>query len=132
MDIQEIQKRIDAIRAGMTAKGLAKAEAIFWMKSDEAPHVFLQWFDAAKSRSDYDRQCQSFRGDTLAEIFQQADGFVAALPSADEAKLHEFMGALGKVIDLGRSRGVDVEFVNPLIATMKRLSENVITDQRAA
>lgn len=130
MDIQEIQKRVDAIRAGMTAKGLARAKAEFEIKSDAPSRLSLSWTEG--TASEWDNTYEFVHGETAEEIFAKTDEFIAGLPSAEETKLHEFMGALGKVIDLGRDRGIDVEFVNPLVATMKRLSENVITDQRAA
>jgi hypothetical protein len=37
------------------------------------------------------------------------------------------MGQLGKLIDAGKSGGIEVDYLNPLLDTMKRLSENVIT-----
>lgn len=37
------------------------------------------------------------------------------------------MGQLGKLIDAGKTDGIAVDFMNPLLDTMKRLSENVIT-----
>lgn len=54
-----------------------------------------------------------------------------ALPSAEQAKLNNFMGKIGKLIDAGKSEGIDVDYLNPLIDSMKRLSENVITHQPA-
>jgi hypothetical protein len=36
---------------------------------------------------------------------------------------NEFMAQLAKVIDLGRENGIDIAYLNPLYATMKRLSE---------
>lgn len=45
--------------------------------------------------------------------------------------LRAFMEKLGDVIDLGKSEGIEVSFVNPLVETMKRLSENIITHQAA-
>ncbi|WP_391564592.1 hypothetical protein [Sinorhizobium meliloti] len=46
--------------------------------------------------------------------------------------MKQFMGALANVIDLGKDNGIEVEFLNPLQATMKKLSDNILTDQRAA
>jgi hypothetical protein len=46
--------------------------------------------------------------------------------------MKEFMTALSDVIELGRQNGIEVDFVNPLVDTMRRLSENILTDQREA
>jgi len=65
-------------------------------------------------------------------LIAKARKFIAELPTAEETKFREFMGALGNVIDLGRKNGIEVDFINPLTETMKRLSENALTDQRVA
>ena len=57
---------------------------------------------------------------------------IADLPSLEEQRLREFQRDLGNLIDKGRDYGIDVDFVNPLIATAKKLAENAITDQRAS
>jgi hypothetical protein len=70
-------------------------------------------------------------GDTPEVAVAALMDVIAALPSLDEARLREFQHDLGKLIDKGRDYGIDVDFVNPLIATAKRLAENALTDQRA-
>lgn len=130
MTIDEIQKRVDALIAAMLAKGLRAPEAAAYLRGNEQPSVSLVWRDARSGTSLSDRQYEFLRADTLPEALDKADAFVAELPDAEERRMHEFMGALGKVIDLGRETGIDAEFVNPLEVQMKKLSENVITDQR--
>jgi hypothetical protein len=71
-------------------------------------------------------------GDTLEAKTDAADVFIAAMPTPEENRRNEFMAQLAKVIDLGRENGIDIEYLNPLSATMKRLSENALTDQRVA
>ena len=41
-------------------------------------------------------------------------------------------GGTHTFIDMGRANGIDVAFVNPLTETMKKLSENALTYQKAA
>lgn len=68
--------------------------------------------------------------ETFEGTLDGADKIIAALPSkAEQAKL-DFQRDLGNLIDKGHEIGVEVEFMNPLTATMKALSENIITDQR--
>ena len=59
-------------------------------------------------------------------------GVTTVFEDAEQAKLNDFMSALGKVIDLGNQHGIEADYLNPLVASMKKLSENIITDQRAA
>ena len=72
----------------------------------------------------------TFSADTIEECFKLAHTHIKELPSLKEIQLGEFQKALAKLIDQGRAHNISLDFVNPLIATAKRLAENVITDQR--
>lgn len=56
---------------------------------------------------------------------------IAALPSEEERNLSEFQHDLANLIDKGRSLGIDVEYVNPLAATAKKLAENALPKPKA-
>lgn len=129
MDTNAIQKRLNAIAKAMMAKGLRNPDAQFELRANVEPNVYLRW-DNIKDR--YNGHYKFIHGTNAISMLDEADAFVAAMPSPEQARMNDFMVALGSVIDLGRETNIEVEFVNPLIATMKRLSENVITDQRAA
>ncbi|MCC6480306.1 MAG: hypothetical protein IT552_14005 [Sphingomonadaceae bacterium] len=127
MDTNAIQKRLNEIASAMMTKGLRNPTANFKLSANVQPTVYLTW-DNLKSR--YDNHYKWIHGDDIRAMLAEADEFVAAMPDRDQARMNEFMTALGSVIDLGRENNIEVDFVNPLIATMKRLSENVLTDQR--
>ncbi|GAA4108607.1 hypothetical protein J1C56_01820 [Aminobacter anthyllidis] len=129
MDTNVIQKRLNALAKAMMAKGLRNPDAKFNLRANVEPQVYLTW-DNIKVK--YNNHYEFFNDADITAMLAKADAFVASLPSPDEARMNEFMTALGSVIDLGRENNIEVEFVNPLIATMKRLSENVLTDQRVA
>lgn len=132
MNTKEIQKRVDALADAMTAKGLSQAGAKIQVNSHEKEFlVILKWVDVSKPDHSLDRTGYEFiRASTPEEALANADEFISKLPTADETRINQFMGALASVIDLGNQNGVDVEFINPLKVTMKKLSENVITDKR--
>jgi hypothetical protein len=133
MDTKEIQTRVDALCRSMLDKGLRQPSAEFQVESNVAICIWLKWRDAAKSgRYLEDNHYEKIEGDEPEGLFAQASAFVAALPTKEETRFREFMGALGNVIELGRKNDIEVEFLNPLVATMKQLSENALTDQRAA
>lgn len=135
MDTKEIQKRLDALMAAMVAKGLKTPSAQFDAESGKVEfRIYLRWQDPTKivDRGYIGDPFKFINGKNPMKIFEEADAFIATLPSAEEEKLRQFMGALANVIDLGKSNGIEVEFMNPLAATMKKLSENILTDQRAA
>ena len=134
----EIFARINALSDAMLAKGLVKPEAaVVLIAHSGGWRVNLSWAKAAFTSQDryysYDEQDHFYRsGDDIEEALSAADAHIATLPSRDEAKLRHFMTALGDVIDMGRANTIEVEFVNPLVETMKRLSENALTFQGAA
>ena len=70
-------------------------------------------------------------GRSLDEKIADAYAWIAAQPTRKTRDLHEFMAALGRVIDKGRALDVPVDFLNPLTDAMKRLSANIITKERA-
>jgi hypothetical protein len=133
MDSKEIQKRVNALSKAMLQKGLREPTAVMRFECNAEVDIYLRWKDVTKPNDRYSSgEFNSFTGSTPEATFDKASEFVHGLPSADETRMKQFMGALANVIELGRGNGVDVEFLNPLQATMKKLSENVLTDQRAA
>lgn len=129
LTIEAVQKRVDAMPAAMSAKGLREPRASVDVRGNEDLQGMLSWRD---TRSVYDSKYEWVSGKTPADILRKMDAFIAKLPSPEEARMKEFMGALSDVIELGRKSGIEVDFVNPLVETMKRLSSNIITDQREA
>jgi len=133
MDSKDIQQRVNALSKAMLAKGLREPSATLRFECNAEVSVYLRWKDVTKPDSFYSSgEFQHFDGSTPEQVMDNAAAFIEGLPSAEEARMKQFMGALANVIDLGKGNGIDVEFLNPLQATMKKLSENILTDQRAA
>jgi hypothetical protein len=132
MDTAAIQKRIDKMPAAMSAKGLHMPQAEFVLDANGNSRIALRWYKSVEDKEHYRTSAEWFRDGSISDHLDAADQFIAGLPSKQETQFREFMGALGNVIDLGRSNGIEVEFLNPLVATMQKLSENALTDQRAA
>ncbi|RWX28470.1 hypothetical protein EHH54_32460 [Rhizobium leguminosarum] len=125
--IEDVQKRVDAMPTAMNAKGLREPRASIDIRGNEDLQGMLSWSD---KRTSYGTKYEWVKGKTVADILRKMDAFIAKLPSPEEARMREFMGALSDVIELGRKNGIEVDFVNPLVDTMRRLSENILTDQR--
>ncbi|UOK71682.1 hypothetical protein [Ancylobacter polymorphus] len=124
MNTTDIQALIDAIPARMADKGLRQPDGEFCIRANSTPSVMLKWW---KQNGISNTHYEFLRADTPAEALDKAVKFIAAMPSAEEAKRNTFLEALAKVVDLGNELGQDV---GALVSEMKRLSENVITDQR--
>ncbi|WP_079212969.1 hypothetical protein [Brucella pituitosa] len=131
MKIEDIQNACNEFQAALAAKGKNRTVVRFWVESHARYCINLEWHKTNSVR-DWDTEGEYLHGDTPAGLVDRARKFIAALPTAEETKFREFMGALGNAIDLGRKNGIEVDFINPLTETMKRLSENALTDQRVA
>lgn len=127
MNEEQMQAAVDQLIIDMMGKGLRKPEAMVWVQSNKSPCICL-------SSGDYGRDSWSAypSAPTVADALDSARSIIAKMPDAKTRQMQTFMAALGKVIDLGRDNSIDVDFLNPLTATMKALSENIITDQREA
>jgi hypothetical protein len=128
MTVEELQAAINDLAKRVEEKGFALPGAYSMIRANGSEGVALQ------AKDDKYEHIQSSiyhaKGDTLAEKLADAAAWIEAQPDPDTRHLHDFMSALGRVIDNGRALGIDVPYLSPLEATMKALSENILTDQR--
>lgn len=125
MDAHEIQSRMDDLSRAMLAKGLRNPEPTVMIKAHVAPCVYMHWDDEAFTYG----KSEIIRDTDIGQAITDAFALIEGLPSPEETKRQQFMASLAKVIDLGRENGIEVDFLNPLTETMKRLSENALTYQ---
>lgn len=126
MTINDIYTAINPLPAMLTAKGKISPEVSFRIEANAGVWIAMNWRKSL-ARPDYDKNYEHFLGVDFHEAMLKAVKFIEALPSAKQAQLNDFMGHLGKVIDEGKAAGIDVDYLNPLLDTMKRLSENALT-----
>lgn len=131
MDSKIIQKRVDDLVAEMLAKGMREPHAQVNIRSNEEAQTYIKWKSGLGRDLLGGEKYKFFEGD-IGSSLSKVRAFLSKQPDAEQQKLNDFMSALGSVIDLGRNHGIDAEYLNPLTASMKKLSENAITDQRAA
>lgn len=125
MDSAAIQEKMDDLSRAMLAKGLRNPSPQVHIEAHIAPLVLLRWGEYGQP----DYRFELIRDPDIGQAISDAFTLIENLPSAEEAKRQQFMTSLAKVIDLGRENGIEVDFINPLTETMKRLSENAITYQ---
>lgn len=106
MNVEQIQKRLDALEKKMGAKALRSPAAEFEFRSNQGPRIVLKH---NKGLSGWDTDYEFFPGDSPAEAFDKAEEWVADLPTPEERKLSEFMKAVSVAIDLGRESGIQAE-----------------------
>ena len=121
MDTQEIQKRISKFNDKLVDRGFVRPDCEFQV-SNERFWVALR---AQHPSGEYDNNFSEYiSGDTPEDVFQQAE--VQPIPDIEERLKQDFVKSLGKLIDKGREIGIDVDFINPLEASMRKLSENIL------
>ena len=97
MNEQEMQAAVDQLVKDMLDKGLRKPEVGVWIEGAKQPCVFVRsGVYGEADRKTYTEYCP-----TSAEALDAARAIIAAMPDAETTRLNNFMGALGKVIDLG-------------------------------
>lgn len=124
--IEEIYAAINPLPAMLAEKGKVSPEVDFRIEANAGICISMNW-RKPHTANDWDKNYQCFLADDFSQALGKAIAFIKELPTAEQAKLHHFMGQLGKLIDAGKSDGIAVDFLNPLLDSMKRLSENVIT-----
>ena len=129
--IAEIYAAINPLPAMLLAKGKIKPDVSVEIEANAGICVRMSW-DKRHATYSYEREYKSCIGGSFQEAFGKAVAAINELPSAEQALLHEFMGKLGKLIDAGKADGIALDYMNPLIDSMKRLSENVITYKPAS
>lgn len=124
--ISEIYGAINPLPARLSRKGKENPVVRVEIEANANIGIALRWKKYGAT-SDWDMDYQHFFGSTFDEALSKAIAHIDELPPAAQARLHAFMDKLGKLIDVGKSEGIAVDYLNPLLDTMKRLSENVIT-----
>jgi hypothetical protein len=126
--INDIYAAINPLPARLSAKGKVNPLAEFQIEANARMRIIIRWKKYG-AVSDWENDYHALTGESFDECLQKADALINGLPSADQDRLQQFMKKLGNLIDVGKDEGISVDFLNPLLDTMKRLSENVITYQ---
>lgn len=134
MTPSEIHTECLAIEALMTSRGFHRPEVAF-LVNFFAGRPFSMKVEMRTTES-YDSAISTFPDvtteDEIPSMFVKAREWVAAQKDPKTLRREQFIAHLGRVIDEGNTLGLDVEFMNPLVESMRRLSENVIEFKPAA
>jgi len=127
---------LDRLKKRLTDKGLVSISVSAYLRPS-GEYGSMWWIDIAYKFRD-DGEAQSFnakeRNDPettgWTHCVAQVDEHINSLPTPEEAEHQEFLKLLARVVEKGKDIGVDGLVLNPLIESMKRLSENVITHRK--
>jgi len=126
LTIEEIYAKINPLPAMLSAKGRVSPELEVRIEANAGIGIMMSW-KKPHVHNDWEKEYEYVSGEDFNDALHKTVKLINELPSAEQAKLQHFMGKLGKLIDAGREDGIAVDYMNPLLDTMKRLSENVIT-----
>jgi primosomal protein N' len=130
MHSDEIKNSLSLLVTKMLAKGVIRPDVALIWNANAEPALMLQ---EARAGEAYLHDTLHYgEGSTFDAIFSSCFSFIEKLPSPEEKRMKNFMKAVATAIEVGRASDIDVEFLNPLQGMMKKLSDNIITDQRAS
>jgi len=127
----EMMDGLEALKAGLSAKGLIGPEVSLQLSTSEWSPIRLEMHYKVRDDSTY--TYETFKATAIHELsdaFEKATKFVAELKSKEELEHEEFMAMLGRVMDRARDLGMDEDFINPLTSMMKKLASNALEDKR--
>jgi hypothetical protein len=64
--------------------------------------------------------------DGFEGVIADTENYINGLKSVAEVQRDAFVASVGSLIDQGREIGVEVEFLNPLVDMMGKLSHNIL------
>jgi hypothetical protein len=64
--------------------------------------------------------------DGFESVIADTEDYINGLKSVNEIQRNSFVASVGRLIDQGREIGVEVEFMNPLVDMMGKLSSNIL------
>lgn len=128
MTPSEIHTECLAIEALITSRGFHRPEVAF-LVNFFAGRPFSMKVEMRTTES-YDSSISTYPDvqteDEIPALFLQAREWVAAQKDPKTLRREQFIAHLGRVIDEGRALNLDVEFMNPLVESMRKLSENIL------
>jgi len=66
--------------------------------------------------------------DGFESLISDTEDYINGLKSVAEIRKDAFVASVGRLIDQGRDIGIEVEFLNPLVDMMGKLSHNILED----
>jgi len=128
MKINEIPQELIKLHTAQNEKmGKLCAPPYFYIRAADQSAFSVSFWDCPATTSS--SGLKQINDDTAEEVFTAAWKYINDLPSVAEQQLSDFQCDLSKLIDKGRDFNIDLDIVNPLIATSQKLAENAIEDK---
>lgn len=124
----EIYKNCLAVEQLMTSRGFHRPEVALFVNFFAGRPYCLKV--EMRTTEDYSSSISIYPDvqseDEIFSLFEQARTWVATQKNPETIRKEQFIAALGRVIDEGNALGLDIDFMNPLVESMKALSTNIL------
>jgi len=128
MEIDSIPQELIKLHTAQNEKiGKLAMTPYFKVRPADQSAFCVVFWDCPATTSSYG--LKKINGNTSEEVFTAAWKYINDLPSLAEQQLSDFQRDLSKLIDKGRDYNIELDIINPLIATSKKLAENAIEDK---
>ena len=122
----DIQRELASLHAALTAK-VYRVLGVDLTFSHGAEAKLQMWYypvEGSESRYYY------LRGEDISALYAEAAQYISALPCVADLQAEDLRESLATTIEKARKYDMPLDFINPLTASMKRLSENALEDKR--
>lgn len=130
----EIYTECLAIEQLMTSRGFMRPEVAFFVNFFGGKPYSLKV--EMRTNESYESAISTYPDvqseDEIPALFEKARLWVSEQKDPKTLRREQFIASLGRVIDEGNSLGLEVEFMNPLVDSMRKLSENILEYKAAA
>lgn len=101
--LTEIYTAINPLPAKLSVKGKVKPVVEVRVEANASISVQMKW-QKPFCKSEWEHEYECFLGEDFGQALRKAVAFIKKMPSAEQAKLNNFMGKLGHLIDRGNQR----------------------------
>ena len=131
MDTSYLNSDLRILRDALIARECSSVDvSMSFNAEDWSPIRGYVYYVPAKDAASISKSFYAKDGETAEQIMRQMEEHVEAVKPKAEREHEEFMKMLGRVIDAGKDRGIDLGLMNPLVEMMTKLSSNILEDQR--
>ncbi len=125
MNTKEIRYALIKLNNALLEKGYSHPDCDLTVTGSDPVTVWVKTSRLAEIAGIF----ASVEGDTVREALDNALSDIEARESVDDYKKKEAVKSFGRSIDALRTAGFDADFIDPLAANLKAMSENLLTHQ---
>jgi hypothetical protein len=128
--LQSLVSELTSMEHALTELGFQSADSdlsLHWGHSSPL-RITLAYYCNGEPQN-WDRTARTETDEALTELLAAAWTHIRQLKTPEQLARELFLHEFGRTLDKARDLGFGVEFLNPLEASMRQLSENILEDK---